>query len=322
MKNLKMLQKDKTSNYLIIGNGSIAERHIKIIKKYDSFSKIYVFIRTKNIPINNSRKITYIKSFNKKFCEEIDYFYICTPTSSHKYYLFKFLKYKKSKIFLEKPLNISSFSKNEINNLIPDQNRIHIGYNMRFMNIIQYFKKNIISKNIFLIKVDTSNNLKYWRKTNYKKSVTANKNKGGGIILELSHELDYLYSIFKSLEIKYSFNKKLSNLKINVEDILHLHLINKNKTNIILNMNMFSSLEERTLKVFSEDKVYFLDLIKNKILIYSNRYKLIKKLSFKNDLRDSYIRQFNNFRYGKHTNFERCRIIDANKILQTIEILR
>ena len=113
--------------------------------------------------------------------------------------------------------------------IIPYQKRIYIGYNMRFMNTIKYLKNLISSKNIFLIKIDTSNNLKYWRKSNYKKSVTAIKSKGGGIILELSHELDYLYAIFKSLKIKYSINSKLSNLNINVEDFLHVHLLNKKK---------------------------------------------------------------------------------------------
>ena len=42
-----MLQKEKKINYLIIGNGSIANRHIKIIKKIDLKSIIYVFIRSK-----------------------------------------------------------------------------------------------------------------------------------------------------------------------------------------------------------------------------------------------------------------------------------
>ena len=36
-------------------------------------------------------------------------------------------------------------------------------------------------------------------KTNYTKSVSAQKKLGGGVLLELSHELDYLKWIFKNL---------------------------------------------------------------------------------------------------------------------------
>ena len=317
-----MLQKEKKINYLIIGNGSIANRHIKIIKKIDLKSIIYVFIRSKKKFENNSKKIKYINFLNEELCKKIDYFYICSPASTHNNYLFKFIEYKKSKIFIEKPLGISSLTIEEKKIVMSHKHRIFIGYNMRFMKIIQYMKKIVRSSNIFLIKIDTSNNLKYWRKTDYEKSVTALKNKGGGIILELSHELDYLFSIFKSLKIKYSFNSKLSDLKIDVEDTLHMHLFSMDKTNIILNMNMFSSLQERTIKVFTKDKVYLLDLIKDKVSIYSKKYELLKILRFKNDLKDSYIRQFNNFRYGQYKEFKRCSIMDADKILQIIGSLR
>lgn len=313
-----MLQNEKTINYLIVGNGSIANRHVKIIRKFDIKSKIYIYVQSKKKSHKDYKNTSYISLLSEDICQKIDYFYICSPASSHKLYLLKFLKYKKSKIFLEKPLHTSSLTTKDIKSIIPYQKRIYIGYNMRFMNTIKYLKNLVLSKDIFLIKIDTSNNLKYWRKSNYKKSVTAIKSKGGGIILELSHEIDYLYSIFKSLKIKYSFNSKLSNLNINVEDFLHVHLLNKKKTNIILNMNMFSSLPERTIKVFCNDKVYLFDLIKNKISIYSKHYKLIKILNFKNDLNDSYIRQFKNMRYRQFNEFERCSVNEANNILNIV----
>ena len=76
-----------------------------------------------------------------------------------------------------------------------------------------------------------------WRKKDYKKSVSASKKFGGGVLLELSHEIDYIYWIFKNLKIDYSFNKKISNLKINTDDILCMFMNDKNNItfNIVLN---------------------------------------------------------------------------------------
>ena len=50
---------------------------------------------------------------------------------------------------------------------------------------------------IFSVRCEVGQNLMYWRKDrDYRSSVTANRNLGGGVLLELSHELDYLSWIF------------------------------------------------------------------------------------------------------------------------------
>ena len=48
-----------------------------------------------------------------------------------------------------------------------------------------------------------------WRpKQDYHTSYSAYKNKGGGVLLDLSHELDYATWIFGSLKPQYSQIKK------------------------------------------------------------------------------------------------------------------
>ena len=61
------------------------------------------------------------------------------------------------------------------------------------------------------------------------KSVSAQKKLGGGALLELSHELDYIDHIFGENSLTYSYNKKLSDLKINVDDFLCLNAISSKK---------------------------------------------------------------------------------------------
>ena len=58
-------------------------------------------------------------------------------------------------------------------------------------------------------------------------------------MFELSHEIDYLLWIFKKIKILKSFNKKISNLKIDVDDILILNGITPKKTIINLTINFF-----------------------------------------------------------------------------------
>ena len=89
--------------------------------------------------------------------------------------------------------------------------------------------------------------LPFWRKINYSKSVSAKKRLGGGIVLEMSHELDYLNWIFGDLNILSSFNKKISNLKIDTDDTLVATFKTKLKEIINLNLNFFSLLPKRKL---------------------------------------------------------------------------
>ena len=62
---------------------------------------------------------------------------------------------------------------------------------------------------------------------------------GGGVLLELSHEIDYLLWIFKKIKINYSLNRKVSKLQINTDDILILNCITPKKTIINLTINFF-----------------------------------------------------------------------------------
>jgi predicted dehydrogenase len=59
-----------------------------------------------------------------------------------------------------------------------------------------------------------------WRpNSDYKKSVSAQKILGGGVLLELSHEIDYLYWIFGDVEWVKSHLSRQSSLEIDVEDV-------------------------------------------------------------------------------------------------------
>ena len=74
-------------------------------------------------------------------------------------------------------------------------------------------------KNPFYIEAESSSFLPHWRQNiDYKKSYSAFKAKGGGTILDLSHEIDYILWIFQNFRIKNIYSKKISNLKIDSDD--------------------------------------------------------------------------------------------------------
>ena len=264
---------------LIIGYGSIGKRHAKILKKFNNVQKIYVYTKQKSEGLDKIKNLNQIKKINP------DYIIISSKTSEHYQHL-KFLEKKLNKktILVEKPL-FNEYKKLEIKN-----NRVIVGYNLRFHPIIDFLKKYIERKNIYSVNISCESYLPKWRKNIvYSNSNSAKKKYGGGVLLELSHELDYLQWIFSSVKkINYSIVKKISNLKIDTEDFALIGGRTK-ITNFHVSLNFFSLYAQRKILVNGSNFSLEADLIKNTIKIIEKNKKKIKK--FKIDNNYTYVKQ-------------------------------
>ena len=153
--------------------------------------------------------------------------------------------------------------------------------------MIQRIKKEIANFKIFNINIQNSSYLPNWRLgRNYSNSSSAMRSNGGGVVLDISHELDFIQYLFGEYTIDYTFNKKISCLKINTDDILLLNgHIKKNKSKKImiqLNLNFFSSISKREISIDGEKISIFGDLI-NPSLKISN-HKKVKNISYKENI--------------------------------------
>ena len=77
--------------------------------------------------------------------------------------------------------------------------------------------------------------------------------------MDLSHELDYILWIFKKFKVNYFYNNKVSNLKINSDDLCVISGKFKNKGSIQINLSYFSKIEKREIQVDTE-KFSFLEI--------------------------------------------------------------
>lgn len=241
---------------LIIGFGSIGQRHARLVSKVVGIKNVYIYSSKSIKTYKSTRSI--IEAFNYN----PDYIIICTPTSDH----FKKVKLiekklKKKKVLVEKPL----FSKDE--NIIPRKNKFYIGYNMRFNPIIKTLKKITRGKKFLSVNISCGSYLPDWRKNiHYSQSASAKKTTGGGVLLDLSHELDYARWIFGKLKINNVVLKKLSNLKINTEDFANLVGSAFKTKQLQINLNYFSKKKIRKIIINGNDDFIEADLLKNKII--------------------------------------------------------
>lgn len=88
---------------------------------------------------------------------------------------------------------------------------------------------------------------------------------GGGVHLDLIHEIDYCYWLFGKPDKVMSFRRKLSSLNIDSDDFASFQLMYKKFTvNIIL--NYYRKVPKRSLEIVAEEKIINVDLLNCEIV--------------------------------------------------------
>ena len=105
---------------------------------------------------------------------------------------------------------------------------LQVGYNLRFLPSLREFRTRIAKGaigRILSVRCEFGQYLPSWRPdSNYRETVSAQKKLGGGVLLELSHELDYLRWVFGEIAWVNARLSQQSSLAVDVEDTAHLIL--------------------------------------------------------------------------------------------------
>ena len=261
---------------LIIGLGSIAKKHIKSIKSYNSNSIIYAY-RSSETPttIENIINITSLKNF----IEPIDFIIVSNPTAFHSSTILEVINFGVP-IFIEKPVlhNLDSFEL-----ILKEINSKHlityVGCNLRFHPAIQYLKTylNIHKPRINELNIYSGSNLINWRPfVDFKKSYSANSHLGGGVHLDLIHEIDYCLWLFGKPIKVHSVMARNSSLNINAIDHVR-YIFEYNEFTAGITLNYFRKDTKRQIEIVTDSKTLLVDLVNCTIYDYSSNNFIFKK---------------------------------------------
>jgi len=307
-------------NVIVFGYGNIAKKHIKNLTKISS--KFNFFVIVKNIKkYQNTNNIKIFDTLRDIDLNIFKYVLICSPANTHLKY-FKYFSDKKIKIFIEKPLdtNISLVERylKKIDKIKAD---INIGYVFR-KNFLAKKVSQIIRKknfgNVKSVKIKASSYLPNWRKNkDYKNTVSAKKNLGGGVLLELSHEIDYLFWFFGEphlLKSKLIYDKSL---KIEVETGAQLELTHKKGFKIIIELDFHSKNKNiRFCKIIGKKNNLLWDIKKKMVILKNLKTQKIKKYFDTGDMYFNQMHHFINKRFNSH--YSKKSLKNSLKILKFI----
>jgi predicted dehydrogenase len=132
-------------------------------------------------------------------------------------------------LLIEKPLSASLDGVTQLLETCRQRGTVLLtGYNLRFLPSLQRFRDLLgegVVGNVLSVRCEIGQYLPFWRPdADYRQGVSARRELGGGALLELSHELDYLRWIFGEVEWVKATLSRQSDLEIDVEDTAHLTL--------------------------------------------------------------------------------------------------
>ncbi|WP_348653130.1 Gfo/Idh/MocA family oxidoreductase [uncultured Sulfurimonas sp.] len=257
---------------LLIGFGSIGKRHFEVLSSFSQVEKIDL-VTKQNI---DDRKC-YKNLENIEDIEKYDYFVIASETNKHYEQLNYLEKSVKGKfIFCEKPL----FETNR--ELVLKNNKVFIGYVLRFHPLLVKLKEFLKEEKIISVNAKCGQYLPYWRpNTDYRESYSAKKEEGGGVLLDLSHEIDYVQWLCGNLEEIKSYQVKVSELEISSDDLTMLIGRTSQGTIVNISIDYIGKITYRKLLVDTLENSYELDFIKNS-LIQKDKSGLEEVYSFSN----------------------------------------
>ena len=213
------------SRILIVGLGSAGTRHLRLVREVFPNCDIKILrFRAQNEAPQLAESFFSTVEEAIQFAPQISV--IANPSTFH-VHIAQELAQVGVNLLIEKPL---SSSLEGVANLIEtckeNKSILMIGYNLRFSPSLQHFQKLLSEGNIgdlLSVRCEVGQYLPSWRpETDYRQGVSGRKELGGGVLLELSHEIDYLRWIFGEVEWIRATLGQQSKLEIDVEDSAHL----------------------------------------------------------------------------------------------------
>jgi len=276
---------------LVVGLGSIGTRHVHNLREIFPDATIAV-LRHGNCDKLHQAENKFDICMNS-IDEALDFaplFAIIASPAPFHLEIAMLLAKKKIHLMIEKPVSNALSGVADLINICEKQKvRLMTGYNLRFLpslvKLHELLKDGEIGK-ILSVRSEVGQYLPTWRSgKDYRGSVSALKRLGGGVLLELSHEIDYLLWLFGRVEWVYATVLKQSDLEIDVEDTVHMILgftavDNNHQIIVSLTMDFVRHDVVRSCNIVGENGSLAWDGIVGTVSIYKkgeSRWTLIQK---------------------------------------------
>jgi CMP-N,N'-diacetyllegionaminic acid synthase len=239
---------------LVIGFGSIGRRHCEVLRAGFAGAEIHAVSRQTDIGLTVFPDLGAVPD-----PASYDYFVIASETHLHHGHLAAIRAAVSGKtILVEKPVFDRPLEPPA------EGNRVFVAYQIRFHPVIQAARRELAGSRIHCISASVGQYLPTWRPDrDYRLGYSASSARGGGVLLDLSHEIDYVQFLAGPIARASGLAGKFSDLEIDSDDVAAGIGVTASGAAVQFSMDYLSRIPFRRLVVHAEGRTLMGDLIAN-----------------------------------------------------------
>lgn len=242
---------------VVVGYGSIGARHARVLSQLGY------------APVIVSRREIEAHRHYRTLAEALEretpaYVVIANRTSEH-YATFKELAeagYQR-RVLVEKPLFDTLYA-------LPRHRfaAAFVGYNLRFHPVVQRLRALLQGEKVLSAQIYVGQYLPEWRPAiDYRESYSAQRHQGGGVLRDLSHELDYANWLFGGWTALTALGGTFGDLEIDTDDVFAILMQTRNCPVVALQMNYLDRVLRREILVNTAAHSFKADLISGTVQV-------------------------------------------------------
>ena len=258
---------------VIIGGGSIGQRHIKNLKQL-GFSNVTCLKRKEDEKFAGDHGVKVITSYSEMISLKPKAVFICNPTSLHLESLEQAIAVG-AHIFMEKPLIHDKDSLEKAKRVLKGHDKVFfIGFMLRFHPLVQKIKEILATGelgNVYSARFEFGSYLPNWHPyEDHRISYAARKELGGGVINTITHELDLIQYFFGKPEAVSAQKQNLGKLSIDVEELFEGTMIYNNKL-VTLHLDYLQKDYDRRIAILCDEGAIRWDWHSNRVIVKKHK---------------------------------------------------
>lgn len=256
-------------NILFCGLGSIGKRQARLVRELYPEHALWA-LRSSRGQEKNDLAIPELRSWDEVDRLSFQIAFITSPTFLHTEHALACAR-RKMHLFVEKPIDCKTTGLEDLLTTI-EKYRLtaYLAYPLRYHPVVRELKEILQGKTILHARAACSSYLPSWRPNqDHLKNYSAHRAQGGGVILDLSHDIDlaeYLFGEIQKIEGRFG---RCAEVTIDSEDFADL-LLTHPRSHTNLHLNYFSRRRERYVAADTNDFSVRANLVRNSLFLQSN----------------------------------------------------
>jgi predicted dehydrogenase len=281
---------------LFFGLGSIGRRHLSVLQDLEPSVDVHAY-RSGTADPDAFPAVTQHDELDEALAVDPDVAFITNPTSLHVKTAIRAAEHG-CHLFIEKPLSDSLEGTEQLCRIATANDLFtYVACVFRFHPVLTYIKTQLedeVVGTVYNYRVFSGSYLPDWRPDqDYRESYSADPEMGGGVVLDLIHEIDYAYWLFGDVVDTKAWVGQLSELEIESEDLAEAILRMESGVVGQIHLDYYRREPRRTIEIVGSDGIITGDLLAGTVTVKTNQETMQKEFEFeRNDLFRSQLSHF------------------------------